>query len=133
MKNISHDAGDSLRPEYRRSDFGDMVQGKYAASQVEFVVLVRLLLTCISEDEGLKFVHHCESSNCAGRRHGDWTYELGHANQITLRYWLSEVRSLEEPIANSPCVTNAEEQSALQDLLLNRVRALKARVETSEK
>jgi hypothetical protein len=31
MKRRSRKAGDELRPEYRRSDFGKLVRGKYAA------------------------------------------------------------------------------------------------------
>ena len=31
MKRGSRKAGDELRPEYRRSDFGTLVRGKYAA------------------------------------------------------------------------------------------------------
>ncbi|MEI8013659.1 MAG: hypothetical protein WCH20_02350 [Nitrospira sp.] len=31
MKRESRKAGDELRPEYRRSDFGKLVRGKYAA------------------------------------------------------------------------------------------------------
>ena len=31
MKSGSRKAGDELRPEYRRSDFGKLVRGKYAA------------------------------------------------------------------------------------------------------
>ena len=129
MKNIRQDLNDSLRSEYKRSDFGEMVQGKYAATQLEFAELVRLLLACIGEDEGLNFVHH-SVSNRAGRRSGDWTYELDTANQITLRYWSGESESIEEPISNPPCVNNAQERSELQSLLFNHVRALKTRVET---
>ena len=84
MKNIKHDRGDSLRREYRRSDFGEMIQGKYATTQIEFAELVRLLLACIGEDEGLKF---SAESQLGGHKAGDWTYEIDSANQITLRYW----------------------------------------------
>ena len=128
MKNIKQDLGDSLRPEYERSDFGEMVQGKYVTSHLQFAEVVRLLLTCIGEDEGLKFIHHSEGNSRAGRRPGDWTYEIDSANQITLRYWLTELGSIEEPISNPPCVNNAQERSDLQNLLLNHVRALKTRV-----
>ena len=34
MKNIRQDLDDALRPEYKRSDFGEMVTGKYSATQV---------------------------------------------------------------------------------------------------
>lgn len=125
MKNIRQDLGDSLRPEYERSDFGEMVRGKYATTQLQFAELVRLLLPCIGEDEGLSFVHR----SVASHRPGDWTYELDNANQITLRYWRSESESIEEPVSNPPCVNNAQERSELQYLLLNHVRALKTRIE----
>jgi hypothetical protein len=129
MKNIRQNPGDSLRSEYKRSDFGEMVRGKYAVTQLEFGELVRLLIACIGEHEGLKFVHHSGGNYRAGRRQGDWTYELDNTNQITLRYWTSEFGSIEEQILNRPCITTASERSELQDLLLNHVRGLKAKVQ----
>ena len=129
MKNIRQRPDDSLRSEYRRSDFGEMVQGKFAATQLELGELVRLLLACIGEDEGINFVHHSVGNYRAGRQDGDWTYELDNANQITLRYWTSEFGSIEEQILNPPCIANASERSDLQDLLLTHVRALKAKVQ----
>jgi len=128
MKNIRADRGDSLRREYNRSDFGEMVQGKYAQTEVEFAELVRLLLTCIGEDTGLKFTHH-SPDNYLANRPGDWTYEFDDANQITLRYWLSELGSIEEPMTNPPCVTTAQERSDLQKLLLDHVQDLATRVD----
>ena len=129
MKNIKQDIVDSLRPEYSRSDFGEMARGKYAATQLAFSELVRLLLACIADDQGLKFNHHSPGNRRANHKHGDWTYELDNANQITLRYWVSEFGSIEEPISNPPCVRTAQERSALQNLLLNHVQALKNRVD----
>ncbi|HSD45321.1 MAG TPA: hypothetical protein VLB87_01815 [Pyrinomonadaceae bacterium] len=129
MKNIKQNVGDSLRPEYKHADFGEMVRGKYAVTQVEFAELVRLLIACIGEEEGLTFLHHLPGNQLAGRKQGDWTYEFDNANKVTLRYWLSEYNSLEEPISNPPCVMTNEAGSELQALLLNHVRALKARVE----
>jgi hypothetical protein len=129
MKNIRQNPGDSLRPDYKRSDFGEMVQGKFAATQLEFAELVRMLLACIGEDEGIKFVHHLVGNYRVGRQDGDWTYELDNSNQITLRYWTSEFGSIEEQISNPPCISNASERSELQDLLLTHVRALKAKVQ----
>src|SRR5215510_2956137 len=102
MKNIRQDLDDSLRPEYRRSDFGEMVQGKYATTHLDFAELVRLFLTCIGEDEELKFVHRSPSNDLAAHKAGDWTYEIDNANQITLRYWINEFGSIEEPISNPP-------------------------------
>jgi hypothetical protein len=129
MKNIKQDLSDSLRPEYRRSDFGEMARGKYANTQVEFGELVRLLLTCIGEEEGLTFIHHSPGNQLAGHKPGDWTYELDNTTRITLRYWRSEFSSLEEPLSNPPCVITNEAHSELQSLLVNHVRSLKARVE----
>jgi len=129
MKNIRQDLGDSLRPEYERSDFGEMVQGKYAATPPPFAEMVRLLLACIGEDEGLKFINQSENHSRSSRKPGDWTYELDNANQITLRYWLSEFGSIDEPVENPSCVNNAQERSDLQNLLFKHVQALKASVE----
>ena len=83
MKNIKRDSDNSLRPEYRRSDFGEFVRGKYATTQVEFAELVRLLIACIGEDEGLEFTHHSIGNTRAGHKFGDWTYEIDNANKIT--------------------------------------------------
>lgn len=96
-------------------------------TQIESAELVRLLLACIGEEEGLKFTHHF-TGNFAGQKLGDWTYEIDHASHITLRYWLNEFESLEEPILNPACVTTAQERSSLQDLLVQHVRLLKNRV-----
>lgn len=128
MKNIRQDLDDSLRREYHRSDFGKMVRGKFATTQLEFSELVPLLLACIAEDVGLKFKHHSPGNNLADHNRGDWTYELDNSNQITLRYWLGEFGSIEEPIPNSPCVTTPQERSDLQNLLLNHLQALKNKV-----
>jgi hypothetical protein len=130
MKNIRQDLDDALRPEYKRSDFGEMVTGKYSATQVEFAEIVDLFLTCIGEDEGIKFTHHSPGNQFADHQPGDWTYEMDNANQITLRYWRSEFGNVEEPLSNLPCVTTAEERSELQALLLKHVRALKNTVKS---
>lgn len=129
MKSIRQDLGDSMRPEYKRSDFGEAVQGKYAATQLQFAEVVCLLLACIGEDEGLKFISQPQGSLPAGRKAGDWTYELDAANQVTLRYWLSEFESIDESISNRTSVNSAQERSDLQNLLFNHVRILKTRVE----
>lgn len=129
MKNLRQDRGDSLRPEYRRSDFGQMAQGKYAITSIEFAELVRLLLACIGEDEGLEFIHHSPGTYLAGHNSGDWTYELDNSNQITLRFWLSEFASIEERTSNAVTITNPQERSELHNLLLHHVRALKSRVD----
>ena len=131
MKNVRQDFGDSLRPEYKRSDFGEMVKGKYAATQVEFAELVRLLLTCVGEDEDVNFIHYSAGNLLAGHNQGDWTYEIDNANQITLRYWLNEFSSVEESITNPPQALTPEERSDLQKLILDHVRTLKARVQST--
>jgi hypothetical protein len=126
MKNIRNKT-DDLRPEYKRSDFGEMAQGKYARAQVDFTELVRLILTCIGEDEGFQFTHHAVSSSLAVHQRGDWTYEIDDANQITLFYWLDQFDSVEEPISNLSVIT-PEDRSEIQSLLLNHVRTLKEKV-----
>jgi len=128
MKNIRQDLNDSMRREYRRSDFGKMVRGKYATTQLELAELVNLLITCIGEDFGLKFIHS-NNNQIANHKRGDWTYELDNDNQITLRYWLNDFGSIEEPISNPPCVTTSQERSDLQSLLLHHVQALKNKVD----
>lgn len=128
MKNIRQDFDDSLRPEYERSDFDEMVEGKYATAQVAFAELVRLLVACISEDEGLHFDHHSQGNYQAAHESGDWTYEIDNANQITLRYWLSEFSSIEESFSNPPCVTTHQERAELQFLLEKHIRNIKMRV-----
>ena len=127
MKNIRHDLDDSLRPEYRRSDFGEMIQGKHATTQIEFAELVRLLLACIGEDEGLKFISHSSDNQLAGHKPGDWTYEIDNANHITLRYWTDEFGSINEAISSPCCITTPQERAELQNLLLSHVRNLKAK------
>lgn len=122
MKNVKRELSDSLRPEYRRSDLGELIQGKYAGTRIDFVEIVGLLVSCIGEDEDIQFVFR--SSHFADRKQGDWTYEIDDANQITLRYWLNEFESLERPISNSPGLTKTN----LQNLLISHVRTLKARV-----
>jgi len=128
MKNVRQDFDDSLRPEYRRSDFGEMVQGKHATTQLEFAEFVRLLLACIGENEGLKFVHHSSGNYLAAHKAGDWTYEIDNANQITLRYWLNDFGNIEEAISNPPCITISQERVDLQKLVLKHVGILKARL-----
>ena len=127
MKNIRHDLDDSLRSEYRRSDFGEMTRGKHATAQIEFDELVRLLLACIGEDEGLKFITRSSENQLASHHPGDWTYEIDETNQITLRYWTTELGNIEEQISSPCCITTPQERSELQHLLLKHVRILKAK------
>ena len=128
MKNIEADSDDSLRPEYKRSDFGELIRGKYATTQVEFHQLTGALLACISEDEGVKFMHHSIGNYLANPNSGDWTYEIDNANQVTLRYWLSEFGSVEEAISNPSTVTTPKDRTELQDALLKGVTSLRSKV-----
>lgn len=130
MKNIKPELDDSLRPEYKRSDFGEFVRG--AVTQVEFAELVALLLSCIAEDEGIKFIHHSIGNYLADHHFSEWTYEIDNANQITLRFWLSDVRNVCEAVSNPPCIITQDEMSNLQDALLEGVRNLRARVSELE-
>ena len=132
MKNIKVDPEDSLRPEYKRSDFGELIRGEYAMTQVDFHQLTGVLLTCIGEDEGLKFMHHSIGNYLANQKPGDWTYEIDNANQITLRYWLSEFGSIEEAISNPTCVMTANNRTELQDALLRGVTGLKTKLAALE-
>lgn len=127
MKNIKSELDDSMRSEYKRSDFGKLIRGKYATTEVDFAELTALLLACIGEDEGIKFIHHSIGNYLADHHLGDWTYEIDNANQITLRYWLNSFRSVSETISNPPCIMTPKERSELQDALLKGVRSLKAR------
>jgi len=129
MKNIRQDPGDSLRPEYKRSDFGELVQGKYATPTLQFAEIVQLLSVCIGEDEGLIFTKHLPDNRLVGHSSGDWTYEIDNANRITLRFWLNQFASIEEPISNADRVSNSQGRSDLQSLLFTHVRALKSRVD----
>ncbi len=129
MKSIKKVFDDSLRPEYRRSDFGKMIKGKYEAAQVEFTELARLLVTSIGEGQGLNFRHHSSGSSLAGHKRGDWTYELDNANKITLRYWVNQFRSLAEHVPNQPSVTTPEERVDFQNLIATHVGILKTRVD----
>ena len=128
MKKISEELDDWLRPEYERSELGELVRGKYAVTQVDFAELVKLTLACIGEDEGLLFEHHSHGTHRAGHNAGDWTYEIDNSNQITLRYWLNEFRSLEEPISNQAVITNSQELMELQNSLRKHVGNLRDKV-----
>ena len=132
MKNIKADPEDSLRPEYKRSDFGELIRGKYATTQVDFHQLIEALLACIGEDEGVKFIHHSIGNCIANHKPGDWTYEIDNGNQITLRYWLSEFGSIEEAISNPTCVMTANNRTELQDALLRGVTGLKTKLAALE-
>ena len=128
MRKVSEELDDWMRPEYNRSELGELVRGKYAATQVEFAELVTLLVTCIGEDEKLNFQHHSPGNYRVGHRVGDWTYEIDNANRITLRYWLSELGSIEEPVSNRPCITTPAERTEFQRLLRQHVHMLKDKV-----
>ncbi len=127
MKNIKPELDDSLRPEYKRSDFGELVRGKFGVSQVEFAELTELLLACIGEDEGLAFTHHSIGNHLEAHGIGDWTYEIDNANQITLRYWLDSQMNVSEEISNPPCVMTSKERTELQDALVKGIMNLRAK------
>jgi len=131
MKNIKPDFEDSLRPEYKRSDFGELVQGKFATAQVDLLELTGLLLTCIGEDEGIKFRFQSHGHDLADHLQGSWTYEVDNHNQVILRYWQSSQISLAENVSNPVAVTNAEERKELQAALANAVKNLKAKISQS--
>ncbi|MEP6818996.1 MAG: hypothetical protein ABJA18_05640 [bacterium] len=128
MKNIKSELDDWMRPEYKRSDLGKVVRG--AVTQVEFAELAALLLSCIGEDEGVAFMHHSAGNYLANHRAGDWTYEIDNANQITLRYWLSESSSIEETITNPTSVATPKDRTEFQSALLKGVLNLKTKVAT---
>jgi hypothetical protein len=116
-----------LPPEYKRSDFGGLIRGKYATTQVDFHQLTGVLLTCSGEDEGVRFVHHSIGNYLAQHKPGDWTYEIDNGNQITLRYWLSEFGNIGEAISNPASVMTAKDRTELQDALLKGVTSLKTK------
>lgn len=128
MRKSQSELNDWLRPEYKRSDFGELIRGKYATTQVDFHQLTGVLLTCIGEDEGVKFMHHSIGNYLANHKSGDWTYEIDNGNQITLRYWLSEFGSIEEAISNPTCVMTAKDRTEFQGALLKGVTSLKTKV-----
>jgi hypothetical protein len=128
MKNLRQNLDDSLRPEYKRSDFGEMVQGKFANTQLEFAELVSILIACIGEDEGVKFIHHSPSNCRSGHKSGEWGYDIANDNQITIRYWLNEIGNIPEPISNPRSITTPQERADLHALIQSHVRTLKNKV-----
>ena len=128
MRNIKPELEDWMRPEYKRSDLGELVRGKYAVTQVDFAELTALLLSCIGEDEGIKFIHHAIGNYLADHKLGEWTYEIDNANQITLRYWLDSLESVREELSNPPCLMTAGDNEKLQSALVEGVRGLQAKV-----
>ncbi|HYJ85740.1 MAG TPA: hypothetical protein VEW46_06785 [Pyrinomonadaceae bacterium] len=128
MMNSQSELNDWLRPEYKRSDFGEIIRGKHATTQVNFHQLVQALLSCIGEEEGLRFVHHSVGNYLAQHKPGEWTFEIDNRNQITLRYWLSELVSIEELISNPTCVTTPRDRTELQDALHQGVLGLRTKV-----
>lgn len=129
MKNLRPDFNDSLRPEYRRSDFGKMVRGGYAPTQVEFAELVSLLMACIGEDEGVTLTK--QSINNSPGSQGDWTYEINEGNQITLRYWNTEFGSLQESITYPTSISTYQQMSDLKTLIQEHFRSLQLKARAS--
>jgi hypothetical protein len=130
MKKIRQDFEDTMRPEYKRSDFGDFERGRYATAEVEFSKLVEMFLACIGEDEGVSFLHRTTSNDLLLPLTGKWTYEIDNANQVTLRYWVDQSRSLEESFTCQCCISTADERSELQILLEKHVQTLISRVKS---
>lgn len=128
MKNIRSEVDDSLRPEYKRSDFGEIVRGKYAVTEVEFGQLLHSLLACIGEDEGIKFMHHSIGNSMADHKPGDWSYETDNANQVTLRYWLDEFGNIEEAVTNPTSVMTPQDRAELLSALSKGVEELRTKV-----
>jgi hypothetical protein len=128
MKNIKSELNDWGRAEYKRSDFGEMVRGKYATAQVDFTELTAILLAVIGEDDGIKFIRHSLGNSLADHRVGDWTYEIDNGNQITLRYWLNEIGSVKVSISSPPVVMTPTERTDLHQALLKGVKNLKVKV-----
>lgn len=127
MKKVKSELNDWGRPEYRRSDFGEIIRGKYATTQVDFHQLTGALLACIGEDEGIQFIHHSIGNYMADHRSGEWMYEIDNANQITLRYWLDSLKNVSEEVSNPPCVMTTKERAELQEALLKGVTNLRAK------
>ena len=126
MKKIRSETDDWLRPEYERVDFGELLRGKYAITQLEFAELVGLMIACIGEDNNIQFEHH--SPGNLARKQGDWTYEIDNANQVTLRHWLKERASVADEVSNPPCVVTEAEREELQKLLRHHVLTFKAKL-----
>jgi hypothetical protein len=131
MKKIKSESEDWIRPGYTRSELRGLTRGKYADANVEFSQLVYLLLACIGEDEGIHFQHHSAGHVLGGHKRGDWAYEITNSNDIILRHWLDEVKTVEELISDPPIITDPKEMSRLQEVLLIHVRALKKVVRLS--
>ena len=132
MKNIKSELDDWMRAEYKRSDFGEIVRGKYATTQVDFAELTALLLAVIGEDEGIKFIHPSIGNYLADHRPGEWTYEIDNANQITLRYRLHSLRNVSETVSSPPDVMTPKERSEIHSALLEGVKKLKTKISDRE-
>lgn len=128
MKNIEVESEvEELRPEYKRSDFGEFVRG--AVTQVEFAERVGLLMACIGADEEITFRSRSEGNYRDQPDAGEWTFEIGHSdNQITLSHWLSGWDNISEQLSNPPCIFTAEDNNNLINALTAGVKALKAKV-----
>ena len=127
MKNLEAESEvDDLRSGYTRADFKKFVRG--AVTEVDFAERVALLLSCIGEDENVRFAHHSIGNHFADHQRGDWTYEIDNANQVTLRYWLNSINSIEMSNPNPPCILTAEDNDKLIDSLGQSIRSLKAKL-----
>ena len=125
MKKIDSELNDWLRPEYKRSDFGKFVRGKYANRPIEYRDVVTMLLACVGEDEGILFQSHSRRNP---RKPGDWTYEIARANQIILRYWPDSSHSIEEPLGNHGPVTTPNERQELLAVVRKGLTSLRGKI-----
>jgi hypothetical protein len=76
----------------------------------------------------MKFIHHSIGNYLAQHKPGEWTYEIDNANQITLRYWLSEFGSVEEAVSNPTSVMTPTDRTELQNALHKGVIGLKTKL-----
>lgn len=71
---------------------------------------------------------HSTSNRLADHKSGDWTYEIDNANQVTLRYWVSEFDSIEEAVSKPPSVMTPNDKRELHDALFKGLMDLKTKV-----
>lgn len=122
MKNFKEDWTDTLRPEYKRSDFGEFTIGKYANIPVDFAEMARLLLVCLGEDEGL---HFHNAANLTVPKPGDWTYSFDVPNQMRLSYWIDTHTRIDETVTGPLKVSSPKESANLRDLIHDRFNVIK--------
>jgi len=63
---------------------GGLISASLSAAQLhklKFAERVAPLLSCIGEDEDIKFTHHSIGNYLANQQSGEWTYEIDNGNQ----------------------------------------------------